>query len=36
MHTGWDVMHHLYGNPIMAFAPSSSAQCTITDALIAR
>ena len=35
MHTAWDVAHHLYGEPIMYFAPTSSAQCAVCDALIA-
>ncbi|HEV7732626.1 MAG TPA: DUF6010 family protein [Candidatus Binatia bacterium] len=35
MHTAWDLAHHLWGNPILAFMPSSSAGCAITDALIA-
>jgi hypothetical protein len=35
LHTMWDVAHHFYGNPIVFFAPTSSAQCAITDALIA-
>jgi len=35
LHTGWDVMHHFYGNPIVPFVPLSSAGCAITDALIA-
>ena len=35
MHTGWDVVHHLYGNPIVPFQATSSAGCAITDALIA-
>jgi hypothetical protein len=35
LHTGWDVMHHLYGNPIIAFLPSSSAGCAICDIVIA-
>lgn len=35
LHSGWDVLHHLYGNPIVPFAPTSSAGCAITDALIA-
>jgi hypothetical protein len=34
-HTAWDVMHHLFGNPIVSFAPTSSAGCAITDTLIA-
>jgi hypothetical protein len=35
LHSAWDVMHHFYGNPIIQFAPMSSAGCAITDALIA-
>src|SRR5947209_9744421 len=35
LHTVWDVVHHLYGNPIIPFAPTSSAGCAITDAVIA-
>jgi len=35
MHTTWDIAHHFYGNPIISFAPTSSAGCAITDALIA-
>jgi len=35
LHTGWDIVHHFYGHPIVPFAPLSSAGCAITDALIA-
>ena len=35
LHAGWDVMHHFYGNPIVPFAPTSSAGCAITDVIIA-
>jgi hypothetical protein len=35
LHTAWDVMHHLYGNPIVPFLPNSSAGCAITDAVLA-
>jgi hypothetical protein len=35
LHTGWDVVHHFYGNPIVPFAPLSSVGCAVTDALIA-
>jgi hypothetical protein len=35
LHSAWDVLHHLYGNPIVPFAPASSAGCAITDAIIA-
>lgn len=31
LHTIWDVAHHLYGNPIVPFVPSSSAGCAICD-----
>src|SRR6185295_19322296 len=34
LHTGWDIIHHLQGHPILSFAPTSSGQCAITDALI--
>lgn len=35
LHTTWDVLHHFYGNPIVPFAPTSSAGCAITDTFIA-
>ena len=35
MHAGWDVAHHLWGNPIWPFMPTSSFGCTIFDTLIA-
>jgi len=35
LHTAWDVVHHFYGNPIVPFVPTSSAQCAICDALLA-
>src|SRR4029077_11316844 len=35
LHTGWDVMHHLYGNPIVPFVPTSSLGCAICDPVIA-
>lgn len=35
LHTGWDLMHHFYGNPIVPFSPSSSAGCAICDSIIA-
>jgi Family of unknown function (DUF6010) len=35
MHTCWDTVHHLYGNPILSFAPTSSLGCAICDALMA-
>ena len=35
LHAAWDVAHHLYGNPIVPFAPVSSAGCAICDPVIA-
>ena len=35
MHTGWDVVHHLYANPIWVWQPASSAGCAVFDAVIA-
>ena len=35
MHSGWDIAHHLWGNPIWPFMPTSSFGCMIFDALIA-
>jgi hypothetical protein len=35
MHSGWDVLHHLWGSPIWPFMPTSSFGCMIFDALIA-
>lgn len=34
-HTFWDLAHHLYGNPIVPFAPDSSAGCAICDLILA-
>ena len=31
LHTVWDAVHHLYGNPIVPFIPTSSAGCAICD-----
>ncbi len=31
LHTCWDVVHHLWGNPIVPFLPLSSAGCAICD-----
>jgi hypothetical protein len=31
MHSAWDVLHHLYGNPIIPFAPLSSFGCAVCD-----
>ena len=35
MHASWDLPHHLWGNPIWPFMPTSSFGCIIFDALIA-
>ena len=35
LHTVWDVLHHLYGNPIIPFVPTSSLGCAICDPVIA-
>ena len=35
LHTGWDVVHHHYGNPIWPWQPLSSVGCAVLDALIA-
>jgi uncharacterized protein DUF6010 len=35
MHAGWDAAHHLWGNPIWPFMPSSAFGCMIFDAAIA-
>jgi hypothetical protein len=35
LHTGWDVLRHLYGNPIVPFAADSSFGCAVCDPVIA-
>ena len=35
LHTGWDIAHHLWGNPIWPFMPSSAFGCMVFDSLIA-
>ena len=35
LHTGWDVIHHLYGSPIVPFVAKSSLGCAICDPVIA-
>ena len=35
MHSAWDLVHHLWANPIWPFMPTSSFGCIIFDALIA-
>ena len=31
IHAGWDIAHHLWGNPIWPFMPSSAFGCMIFD-----
>jgi len=35
LHVGWDILHHLYGRPILPFIPLSSLGCAICDTGIA-
>jgi hypothetical protein len=35
LHTAWDVVHHLKGQPILPFAPDSSFGCAFCDPVIA-
>src|SRR5579871_2652841 len=35
LHSGWDIAHHLWGNPILPFAPDSSFGCAICDPVLA-
>ena len=35
LHTVWDILHHLYGNPIVYMEPSSSAGCAVCDPILA-
>ncbi|ADJ45240.1 hypothetical protein AMES_3415 [Amycolatopsis mediterranei S699] len=35
LHTGWDIVHHLKGQPILPFAHGSSFGCAICDPVIA-
>ena len=35
LHTAWDVVHHLWGNPIWPWQPLSSFGCAVLDAIIA-
>jgi ketosteroid isomerase-like protein len=35
MHSAWDVLHHLYGNPIIPIAPLSSFGCAVCDVALA-
>src|SRR5262245_4804067 len=35
LHVGWDIVHHLFGDPIVWAVPSSSAQCAVCDSVLA-
>lgn len=35
LHAGWDILHHLYGNPLLPFQPTSSLGCAICDPVVA-
>jgi hypothetical protein len=35
LHVGWDLVHHLYGDPIVWSVPTSSAQCAVCDTILA-
>ena len=35
LHTAWDIVHHLLGQPILPFAAESSFGCAICDPVIA-
>ncbi len=35
LHTGWDIVHHFAGYPMIAWLPTSSGECAITDAILA-
>jgi hypothetical protein len=35
LHAAWDVAHHLYGNPLLPFDPTSSLGCAICDPVLA-
>ncbi len=35
LHTGWDVAHHLSGNPLLPFSALSSLGCAICDPVVA-
>jgi hypothetical protein len=35
IHAGWDLAHHLWGNPIWPFMPNSAFGCLIFDSMIA-
>ncbi len=35
LHAGWEILHHLYGDPIVYLEPSCSAGCAVCDLILA-
>lgn len=35
LHTGWDIVHHISGGPLLPFSVTSSLGCAICDPVIA-
>lgn len=35
MHSGWDLVHHLWGNPILPTIATSSIGCSVCDVVLA-
>jgi hypothetical protein len=35
LHSGWDILHQLYGNPLLPFNRTSSLGCAICDPVLA-
>ena len=35
LHSGWDILHHFWGNPIIPFLPDSAFGCFLCDPVLA-
>jgi hypothetical protein len=35
LRSGWDILHHLHGNPLLPFSATSSLGCAICDVILA-
>jgi len=35
LHTGWDILHHVAGSPLLPFSATSSLGCAVCDPVIA-
>jgi hypothetical protein len=35
LHTGWDILHHVTGSPLLPFSATSSLGCAVCDPVIA-